>query len=126
MSLAQTILLLIATSGTAHPCGHFWIAPDSCNSHKTNIREAAADWVFKAYRAKRVVVWSCQPFRKVRTRRQLEDAHLKLDLIKKKGQMRCRIIKPSDESNVDQHKKKASVAATIGGTGVGKLLPKPV
>ena len=120
MNLAQTTILLLAAWGTGHPGGHFWIVRPPPKTQETFVREVIAEWCFKAYRADRVVVWTCQPFRQTKTRNHREDAYLNLAVTHKQGPVRCRIVRAIDETQIVKHKNKASVAATVEGTGIGR------
>ena len=85
------------------------------------IGEAVTDWYFRARQTRRIVVWTVHPFRNTKSGRHYEDASVSLKLAEKEGPVRCSIVRSSDETDLNRRKRRASVAASIAGTGSGAL-----
>ena len=96
----------------------FVLKPEPLPPNHKFERKAVSDWYFQTNQSRRVVIWTAQTFRNTSSRRHFEDASINLDFVKKNGPVQCRIIRASDQTDL---RRRASVAASIAGTGNGQL-----
>ena len=122
MEYSLTLIHALATLLPGHVPGNFKIGMIPHAPSQTFCRHAPSQWQFASHHANRTIVWTTRPFRRTDSKKHIENCYLRLERVKKQGNVRCSVIRSYDTTKLDRRKRRAAVVAAVRGSGTGKLL----